>query len=296
MSSEIAQPDQPAAPPLDELYAKSVLDIGIPPRPTILDVLARELRGGEPDFNRIAQHVAEDVSLSAGLFKTANSPYFGFRVRARSVAHALTMLGIEIAGKAIAAVALRNAFPASPSLERFWDSSARIAEYSGHLVQVLGQRDGVRADDAYTYGLFRDCGMPVLMRKFPHYKDTLARANAETERRFTTVEEEDFPTNHAMVGCMLAQSWSLPEEICQAIRHHHDYLLLQSGALSLPPASRRLIAIAQLAEHIHQANTGMNQTMEWAKLGGACLLLLGLHPAQLDEIGPAVLALSQQDQ
>lgn len=273
MANDTLNALQPDA-PVEELYARTVLDIGIPPRPVILDVLAQELRNSEPDFQRIAQHVAEDVSLSAGIIKTANSPFFGFRIRARTVAHALTMLGLDVASKAIAGVALRNAFPPSPSLERFWDASARIAEYSGYLVDALGVRDEVRADDAYTFGLFRDCGMPVLMRKFPAYRDTLARANTDAEKRFTSVEEEDFPTNHALVGCMLAQSWSLPEEICQAIRHHHDYLLLQTGAASLPPASARLIALAQLAEHIHQQHSGMNQTQEWAKLGPSCIRVL----------------------
>jgi HD-like signal output (HDOD) protein len=282
-----ARPDDA---PVDELYARTVLDIGIPPRPMILDVLARELRSGDPHFNRIAQHVAEDVSLSAGLIKTANSPFFGFRVRARTVHHALTMLGINIASKAIAGVALRNAFPPSPSMERFWDASARIAEYSGYLIDILGVRDGVAADDAYTYGLFRDCGMPVLMRKFPEYRDTLARANLEAVRRFTTVEEDDYPTNHAIVGCMLAQSWSLPEEICQAIRHHHDFLLLQSGAHSIPPASRRLIAIAQLADHIHEQHSGLSRTQEWAKLGAACLTILQLDTDSIGAISARVLA------
>ncbi|WP_269531306.1 HDOD domain-containing protein [Chitinimonas sp. BJYL2] len=278
---------------LEALYARTVLDIGIPPRPIVLDVLARELRSGEPNFNRIANTVAEDVSLSAGLIKTANSPFFGFRVRARSVAHALTMLGIDTASKAIAAVALRNAFPPSPTMERFWDASARIAEYSGCLVDLLGVREGVHMDDAYTFGLFRDCGMPVLMRKFPAYKHTLERANADAERRFTNAEEDDFPTNHAIVGCLLAQSWSLPEEICQAIRHHHDFLLLQTGAASLPPASPRLIAVAQIAEYIHQQHSGMYHTQEWRKLGPSCLNLLSLSEERLPALVEQVLLASQ---
>ena len=40
-------------------------------------------------------------------------------------------------------------------------------------------------DDAYTYGLFRDCGIPILMKKFPGYVDVLKAANAETEKGFT---------------------------------------------------------------------------------------------------------------
>ncbi|MBV8659098.1 MAG: HDOD domain-containing protein [Burkholderiales bacterium] len=269
---------------VDEMLVKSIIDIGIPPRPAILDVLAREVRTGEPDFKRITQHVSADVSLSAGLIKTANSPFFGFRVRAKTVAHALTMLGLEIATKALAGIALRNAFPVTPALERFWDSSACIAEFSGCLVEIVGGRQHVQADDAYTYGLFRDCGIPVLMRKFPHYKDVLARANREKHRRFTAVEEDDLPTNHAIVGCMLAQSWSLPEEICQAIRHHHDFTLMQTGGPTMPSASQRLIAIGQLAEHLHQMDTGMSYTQEWLKLGPASLGVLQLQDSDLDDL------------
>ncbi|MBV8465158.1 MAG: HDOD domain-containing protein [Burkholderiales bacterium] len=275
---------QPSAAVVDELLLKTILDIGIPPRPTILDVLAREVRAGDPNFKRIAQHVSEDVSLSAGLIKTANSPFFGFRVRAKTVAHALTMLGLDVSAKAIAGIALRNAFPVTPALERFWDSSARIAEFSGHVVDVIGGHEHVQVDDAYTFGLFRDCGIPVLLRKFPFYRDTLARANTDKERRFTTVEEEDLPTNHAIIGCMLAQSWSLPEEICLAIRHHHDFLLMQTGAASLPPASQRLIAVSQLAEHLYQMQTGMSYTQEWLKLGKSCLIILKLEETDLEDL------------
>ena len=280
--------------PLDSLLTRSVMDIGIPPRPAILDMVAQELRSSAPDFRRIALYISTDVALSAGLIKTANSPYFGYRLRARTVIQALNMLGLEVAGKALAGVALRRAFPASPSMERFWDASARIAEYSGLLVNLLGSKGGVRADDAYTYGLFRDCGVPVLLCKFPSYRDTLAKANAEPLRRFTEVEEDDFPTNHTIVGCMLAQSWSLPEEICLSIRQHHDFLLLRSGAESLPVASRRLIALTQVAEHIHQQQSKRSTNHEWQKLGEASLELLDIDELRLRELVAEVTALSHK--
>ncbi len=288
MSQEASSDDS-----LDTLYVRSLLDIGIPPRPAILDLLAQELRLEMPDFRRIEQCVSRDVALAAGLVKTANSPFFGYRLRARNVLQALNMLGCRAASKALAGIALRNAFPNSPSMERFWDSSARIAEYSGLLCHLLGATPGVQADDAYTYGLFRDCGVPVLLRKFPGYRETLGRANADSQRRFTEVEEDDLPTNHAIVGCMLAQSWSLPEEICLAIRQHHDFLLLRSGADCLPAASRRLIALTQLAEHIHQQHSRRSHNHEWAKLGSACLALLQLEEGQVAGLVSDVVRLSQ---
>ena len=217
------------------------------------------------------------------------------RLRARTVLQALNLLGLDVASKALAGIALRHEFSGSPSLERFWDASAKIAEYSGMLVGLLGKQHGVQADDAYTFGLFRDCGVPVLMRKFPQYREILGLANAEPVRRFTEIEEEHLPTNHALVGCMLAQSWSLPEEICQAIRHHHDFILLSHPGGNLPAASARLVALSQLAEHFHQRKSGRSQGHEWAKLAPACLAILQLQPEQLEELQQALSHSLQQN-
>ena len=288
MTSHEASTDSP-----ESRYARNVVESGIPPRPKVLELLDEELRQSEPDFRRIAQYVSSDVGLAGGLIKTANSPYFGYRQRARTVLQALNLLGMKVAGKALAGVALRTAFPLSPSMERFWDSSARTAEYSGLLVNRLGIRHGVRADDAYTYGLFRDCGLPVLLRKFANYKEILIKANAEPQRRFTDVEEEQLPTNHCIVGCMLAQSWSLPEEICLAIRQHHDFFMLRNDIAALPAASRRLIALTQLSEYIHQQQSGLSQTQEWLKLGDACLAALQITPEELPQLQQEIVHLSQ---
>lgn len=269
---------------LDEVMGGTFRDIAIPPRPEILDLIGREMRQDWPDFKKLAGYISADVGLSASLIKTVNSPFFGFRARAKTVMQALTMLGLEVSARAVAGLILRKVFGDTPNLERFWDSSAAVARWGGWVVQQIGVRDQIRSEDAYTFGLFRDCGMPVLMRKFPAYHATLALANEDSERRFTTIEEEHHPTNHAMVGCLLAQSWWLPEETCLAIRHHHDYVSLQLASEGLPPASRRLISVAQFAEHIHQQVTGLSLTREWDKMGEACLQVLGLDESDAEKL------------
>jgi len=265
---------------VDSLLEQSIRDIGIPPRPVILDRIAAEMRKDDPNFKYLAQAIGADVSLAASLIKTANSPYFGVHSRVRSTNEALQMLGLNVTARAIAGIVLRKVFPATPSLERFWDASAQIATLSGWLAKILDQPK-LRSDDAYTYGLFRDCGIPVMLRRFPNYGAVLAVANAEATLAFTDVEQAHFPTNHAMLGCLLAQNWWLPEEICQAIRHHHDLAAIERFESGLPSASRYLIACAQLAEHILQQRTGRSQTQEWPKLGAACLRLLDLSAEEL---------------
>lgn len=265
-------PEQTAE--IDGVLDSAIRDIGIPPRPRILDSIGAEMLKDAPDFNRLAALISSDVSLAAGLMKTANSPYFGFRFRARTVSQALMMLGLDVASRAIAGLVLRNVFVSVPALERFWDASARLAIVAGWLAQELGTRNGIRAEEAYTFGLFRDCGIPVLMRKYSEYGATLKLANEALEQRFTDVEESRHPTNHAIVGCLLAQSWWMPEETCLAIRHHHDVGVLAGDSGGLPPAAQRMIAIVHLAEHLYQCATGLSATCEWQKLGDASLRLL----------------------
>ncbi len=269
--------------PVDNLFERSILDVGIPPCPAILDRFMTEARKSDPNYQRLAMIITADVSLSAGLIKTANSPYFGVRQRVRSTNEALSVLGLNVASRAVAGIILRKSFPNLPNLERFWDASARIARISGWLALQLNIK-GMQADDAYTFGLFRDCGIPVLLGRLPNYASVLAKANLEATKSFTVVEEEEFPTNHSMVGCVLAQSWWLPEEICLAIRNHHDKENLSSAYVKLPMLSRRLIAISQLAEHIIQQQLGFSITQEWGKLGEDCLRILGITPEQLAQL------------
>lgn len=268
--------------PIDQMVEKAVIDLGIPPCPAILNRFMTEVRKDEPDYNRLTSIICSDVSLSASLLKTANSPYFGARQRVRSVHDALVILGLNTASRAVAGIILRKTFPTVPNMERFWDASSRFARLSGWLSQRFEMHS--LAADAYTFGLFRDCGIPVLLQRLPSYESVLQAANNEVVRSFTQIEDDVLPTNHAMVGCVLAQSWWLPEEISLAIRHHHDLSVLSTT--TAPPSldSRKLIAVTQLAEHLVQQQLHLSFTQEWSKLGEACLNLLGIEESDLETL------------
>ena len=269
--------------PVVGVLEQSIKAIDIPPRPVIIDRIRAAMSENCPNFKYVAQLISTDVSLAAGLIKSANSPYFGFRSRARSVNEALLVLGLDVTCRAVATLSLRRAFPNSGHYERFWDASARIATLSGWLARRL-KKPKLRPDDAYTYGLFRDCGIVILLRRFPYYPETLSRANHDAELPFTAVEQQDLPTDHTVLGYLLAQNWWLPEEICQAIRHHHDLQSIELLESGLPLASRYLIAASQTAEHVLQQVSGASHTEEWSKLGTSCLRLLTLDEAELPEL------------
>lgn len=266
---------------VDSVLEQTLKNIGIPPRPEIIDRIAAEMIKSDPNFRHLGQLIAADVGLSAGLIKTANSSFFGFHGRASSPNQALMMLGLDVASRAIAGISLRMVFTFDTRLERFLRNSAQIAALSGWLTRIVGNGK-LRADEAYSFGLFRDCGIPVMLRRFPIYERVLARANDEATQLFTQVEQQglpELPIDHAIVGYLLARSWWLPKEICLAIRHHHEILAIDSG---LPSTSRHLIATSQIAEHILHKVSGDGGTYEWTKLGASCLRLLDCTEEELE--------------
>lgn len=162
-----------------------------------------------------------------------------------------------------------------------WDSSARIAQLTGWLAaRLTGGGRTLKPEEAFTFGLFRDCGIPVLMSMYADYLDILGRANEEALRPFTAVETDELDLDHTVIGGMLVREWELPGEFCKAVEWHHEAdAILGQRTQPIPDTSRYLIALAQLAEYLFQALTGLNKTCEWQKLGEACLSVLQLDAA-----------------
>jgi HD-like signal output (HDOD) protein len=268
---------------------------GIPPRPAALEIIAREMRGDAPNLNVLERELQKDVAIAGGLIKVANSAYFGSRRHVRSVRAALELLGLRAAAQIVACVALEGAFP-SLKLERFWDASFKVAALSAWLVKHCQWR-GVNSQDAYTFGLFRDCGIAILMQRMPSYVDVLREANEEAVQSFTEVEQRVLPVAHTQLGAMLTQTWWLPDDITEAIRSHHDARSVApvSADVEHGPVRGALIAVAQLAEYLLQQATQLSLTKEWEKLGSACMNRLQLDESDIrvlqQEVGSAILSL-----
>lgn len=261
-------------------FESTLASIGIPARPAILDRIREEMRSDNVNFQHLSELICADVALSAGLLMTANSSFFGARPRARTVNGALLMLGLDVACRAVAAISIRRAFPPNATFTRFWDASAKIATLSGWLAGRL-DACAARAEDAYTYGLFRDCGIAILLQRIPEYDIVLREANGDSLNSFTDVERKHLPTDHAVLGGLMAQDWWLPETIYHAIRGHHDATLLSRSDSMVSEVTVHLVAVGQLAEYLLQQATGESMTAEWSKLGNQCLNALDLTPDDL---------------
>ncbi|MFZ4537400.1 HDOD domain-containing protein [Propionivibrio sp.] len=267
----------------EQELGRIVSSINIPPCPTILVGLAAEIRSTDPNFNKIEQLIIKDVGLSATLLKTVNSPFYGLRTKVGTVKQALNMLGLSTLSQTVTGLVLRNTFVTKDKLGmvRFWDTSTKIALSASYLAKQL---PGVSGDEAYSFGLFQNCGIPLLMQKFPTYKQMLGLGNDTENRSFTHIEDEAHGTDHATIGYLLTKSWNLPESLTTAIRFHHEYETLSEANTSISPTSRNLIALGQLAEHVVNLHSGLGYSKELSKGGEAAMSYFRLTATEFEEI------------
>jgi len=140
----------------------------------------------------------------------------------------------------------------------------------------------VPKDLAYMYGLFRDCGIPIMLQKFPEYTQTLLKANKGSKLAFTSIEDEVHTTNHATIGYLLAKSWSLPNSICLAVLNHHDLSILHSKE-NFSVEVRGLIALIRFAEFLCDTRQ-LRDDHDWEKSGPVVLSYLGLSEDEFNDI------------
>ena len=242
----------------EELLIKAILNSGIkiPPMPDVLIKLKSVLADPDAGPREVATAVQHDGSISGALFRLTGSPVFGLRVRVSSVEKAVAVLGMKTALATVRSTALQAAVEDkdhAQALEALWAHSGRIADLM--LVALkTGPLRGIHPDLAYTLGMFHDCGIALLIKRFPSYAHTMALSHGWQD---IPRLDHEYGVYHTVTGQMVAKNWLLPDEVALAIRHHHS-----PGASGLPEPVVKLCVLLQFAIHLYNLGT-LGEDAEW---------------------------------
>lgn len=276
------------------LMAGSLIkEIGIPPCPAVLAEFMAESHKEDPDLRRLSHLVNKDAALAGAVIKTVNSPLYGLGRKARTINEALTVLGLREAGRLIAGLLLRHAFSSSssPAMYEYWDASSHIALAAAYLAREL---EVARPEDAHTFALFRDCGVPVLLARYPEYETMLVATRCGSEFERIESERLAFGYDHALVGATLAQSWYLPTQTWYAIRVHAAFG--EPGFLVDERNERpaHVIAVSLLAEQIYRIHRGRYDAGQWAREERFIAAVLGAVAEGLEPLAADIARLMEQ--
>lgn len=272
-----------------EQIQKILHGISIPPQPQIMVDLQMEQFNPDCSIQAIAKLISQDVGLAGSILKTVNSPFYGLSNKITSIQQAVNLLGVNSVVNLVNALSIRGELSDSQivALGRFWDSAMEIALAATHIAKQIGYGS---PDEAYTLGLFHNCGVPLLMMRFDNYPDIIARAYAQTEKRIIDIENEEIKTNHAVVGYYVAKSWNLPHYLCHAIHDHHNINKVFEDDSS-DPQKKTLLAILKMAENTcgnFRTQGNQSEDFEWQRIQDSILFYTGLSQYDFESLAQQI--------
>lgn len=246
--------------------------IKLPPQPKVLIELQKKLASKSCNMKDLARIISSDPGITAMLFKAVRSPVFSGGRKFNSVEQALTVIGVKQIYNLVQAVVLSTSISSTTrkSFDIFWTRSQEVAQIAALIAADRISVCNIFPDQAYMAGIFHECGVPVLMQRFPEY---CAKLKLDTATCWPKLAEEDalFNVDHCSIGYLMAHHWKLPDFICQSILYHHELPHEEIGAV------RTLVAIMQLATHFYHRITRVKDPA-WPKLRDEVLAELGIHP------------------
>ncbi len=241
--------------------------INIPPQPAILLEIDKLVSKPSNNMVAIGNLINKDVGLSAAIFKLVNSSFYNSPVPITNIQKAITVLGLTQVTNLIKGLSLRKAIgDQGVAFDKFWERSQEIAALCAIIAKKQISACNIAADQAYMAGLFHECGVPILMQRFPEYCKAF-RLNSGSNWPDFHDEDRRFNTDHAIVGYLVTRHWNLPEFICQAVRYHHDRLSVDHAALTM-------VSMLRTAHHLH-SRLHRQGDPEWS----------GIKSSTLEEIG-----------
>jgi HD-like signal output (HDOD) protein len=261
--------------------------ISIPPQPAILLEIDRLINKPNNQITAIGNLINKDVGLTAAIFKLVNSAFYKPSTQITSIQKAITILGINQVANLIKGLLLRKSIGGNEvAYEKFWERSNEIALLTAIVARKQVSACNIAIDQAYLAGLFQECGVPILMQRFPDYCNTF-RLNQGSHWPNFHEEDKRFNTDHTVVGYLVTKHWNLPDFISQAVRFHHDRLSVEHAALTM-------VSILQMARHLHMKLHRIDDP-EWRNISRHVWDEIGVHKDEAGEFMEDVLEKFNQE-
>lgn len=264
----------------DAARIKRLLEGGIkiPAQPRVLEELRKLMARKEMDVRLLARTINQDAGLTAMLFKVLGNAAYRQHHPIESVEQILHAVGVRQTFNLVQAIAFGSAGDVRKHrqiYELYWARSQAIGQLAMLVADERIAVCNIFPDQAYLAGVFHDCGVPLLMQRFPTYCNEMRLGDLG---RWGDLAEEDrkFNTDHSVVGYLVARHWCLPDFICDAIRYHHT---IQELGLH---EARSMVAIVQLATEIYYRDLHVDNP-EWERIQEDVLPELGLDQDSLPE-------------
>lgn len=184
----------------------------------------RETESPTASAASVAQHIGMDQALTARVLRLANSAYFGLSRQVADIQEAVVILGMRNV-RNLAIVASTFPWMSKPlkgyrlGPRQMWTHSFCVAVAAKELAIKTRKAD---PDLAFTAGLLHNIGKVALSVWLENKIDAMVNVAIRENLTFDQMERKILGFSHAEVGAFLADQWSLPKILIDAIEYHHS--------------------------------------------------------------------------
>ena len=179
--------------------------------PSFVNKLIVLTSGDSATIEELSAEIKKDQGISGRVIRMVNSPFFGLRQNVNSIDRAVVLLGFHTLKNIALAAASGSYYNKQFQMYKTTGAALWNHAYTVALIaEMLAAKVGLDPDGMYLAGLFHDIGKTVMV-------DFLVQ-----EVGTTAEERAQLGMDHAEVAWLITRRWQLPEEVCTAIRHHHQ--------------------------------------------------------------------------
>jgi HD-like signal output (HDOD) protein len=212
---------------INDRYRRFIEQIdSLPSLPAIVARLIQVVNSPDTSAEDAAQLIQRDPALTTKMLRLANSAFYGIPRSISSVSSAVVILGFNTIRSLVLSATVMKMFSSDTNAtidkNRFWRHSIVCAMTAKTIVRQFINIRMMDPESAFCAGILHDIGK-LIFSEFAQtdYVDVCKYAKSkgvpllEAERALLGI-------NHADIGKILADKWSLPLDLEYALVYHHE--------------------------------------------------------------------------
>jgi HD-like signal output (HDOD) protein len=207
-----------------ERVAAIVEDVdSLPSLPSIVVKLIDVVNSSESCAEDAAALIEKDPALTSKMIRLANSAFYGIPRSISSVTSAVVVLGFNTIRSLVLSASVAKMFDGKHTIDidRFWKHSVVTAMASKIIVRHLMGVRMMDPESAFCAGVIHDIGMLIFSQYMANDYTRVCEYARANKIPLLEAEDKILGVNHAQMGKILAERWSLPSDLEYAIVYHH---------------------------------------------------------------------------
>ena len=223
---------------------------------------------GDPaiQMNDLSKIILSDPIMTAQILRMANSSYFGMQQKIDSISHALMILGLQNIKNLMYREGMRQLFQAGSAQKReavaaLWQHSAITSVCASSLHNLF---EGLNMGALFTLGIIHDIGKLIIL-ELPQAQDLGSSFWDKFPSDVSILEEDQlFGINHAVIGGLVLENWSLSELMGSAVKMHHAPSYLAAEKIGMDNEKLKYVLVLFIADQMAKLfidwNEGITRT------------------------------------